>query len=33
MDACLMAMVEVAYQLRDSVKITVGSEEEEPFDG
>jgi hypothetical protein len=33
MDACLMAMVEVAYQLRDSIKITVGSEEEEPFDG
>lgn len=33
MDACLMAMVEVAYQLRDSVKITVGSEEEEPFEG
>ncbi|MBN1850679.1 MAG: hypothetical protein JW932_19065, partial [Deltaproteobacteria bacterium] len=33
MDACLMAMVEVAYQLRDSVKIAVGSEEEEPFEG
>jgi hypothetical protein len=33
MDACLMAMVEVAYQLRDSVQITVGSEEEEPFEG
>jgi len=33
MDACLMAMLEVAYQLKDSVKVTVGSEEEEPFDG
>jgi len=33
MDACLMAMLEVAYQLRDSVEVTVGSEEEEPFDG
>ena len=33
MDACLMAMVEVAYQLRDWVQITVGSEETEPFDG
>jgi hypothetical protein len=33
MDACLMAMVEVAYQIRDSVKITVGSEIEEPFNG
>jgi len=33
MDACLMAMLEVAYQLRDWVQITVGSEETEPFDG
>lgn len=33
MDACLMNMVEVAYQLRDSVNILVGSEIEEPFDG
>lgn len=33
MDACLMNMVEVAYQLRDSVNYIVGSEIEEPFDG
>ena len=33
MDACLMSMAEVAYQLRDSVLITVGSEEVEPGDG
>ena len=33
MDACLMQMVEVAYQLKDCVEIMVGSEEEEPFDG
>jgi len=33
MDACLMNMVEVAWQLRDSVNIIVGSEIEEPFDG
>ena len=33
MDACLMNMIEVAYQLRDSVNILVGSEIEEPFDG
>jgi hypothetical protein len=33
MDACLMNMVEVAYQLRDSVNFIVGSEIEEPFDG
>jgi hypothetical protein len=33
MDACLMSMVEVAYQLRDSVNVIVGSEIEEPFDG
>ena len=33
MDACLMNMVEVAWQLRDSVSVIVGSEIEEPFDG
>jgi hypothetical protein len=33
MDACLMSMAEVAYQLRDSVLLTVGSEEVEPGDG
>jgi hypothetical protein len=33
MDACLMNMVEVAYQLRESVNVIVGSEIEEPFDG
>ena len=33
MDACLMNMVEVAWQLRDSVNVIVGSEIEEPFDG
>ena len=33
MDACLMNMVEVAWQLRDSVQMIVGSEVEEPFDG
>ena len=33
MDACLMNMVEVAWQLRDSVNVVVGSEIEEPFDG
>ncbi len=33
MDACLMNMVEVAFQLRDSVNVIVGSEIEEPFDG
>jgi Clostripain family len=32
-DACLMSMVEVAYQLRDSVGLICGSEEEEPNDG
>jgi Clostripain family len=32
-DACLMSMVEVAYQIRDSVDLTCGSEEEEPNDG
>lgn len=33
MDACLMTMVEVAWQLRDSVDVLVGSEIEEPDDG
>ena len=33
MDACMMSMAEVAYQLRDSVLLTVGSEEVEPGDG
>jgi len=33
MDACLMNMVEVVWQLRDSVQVIVGSEIEEPFDG
>ncbi len=32
-DACLMSMVEVAYQIRDSVSLTCGSEEEEPNEG
>jgi Clostripain family len=32
-DACLMSMVEVAYQIRDSVSVTCGSEEEEPNEG
>ncbi len=32
-DACLMSMVEVAYQIRDAVALTCGSEEEEPGDG
>jgi len=32
-DACLMNMVEVAYQLKDSVDFIVGSEETEPGDG
>jgi hypothetical protein len=33
MDACLMNMAEVCYQLRDSVQISVGSEETEPLNG
>jgi hypothetical protein len=33
MDACLMSMAEVIYQLRDSVSLAVGSEEVEPGDG
>jgi hypothetical protein len=33
MDACLMSMAEVVYQLRDSISFAVGSEEVEPGDG
>ena len=33
MDACLMSMAEVAYQLRDTAEVAVGSQEEEPGDG
>ena len=33
MDACFMAMTEVAYQIKDYADIMVASEEAEPFDG
>jgi len=33
MDACLMTMLEVAYQIRDHARVLVGSEEVEPGDG
>ncbi|HOI15190.1 MAG TPA: clostripain-related cysteine peptidase [Geobacteraceae bacterium] len=33
MDACLMNMIEIAYQVRGSVEFTAGSEETEPGDG
>src|SRR3972149_1682301 len=33
MDACLMTMIEVAYQVKEYVKFLVGSEETEPGDG
>ena len=33
MDACLMAMSEIAYEVSDSVNYMVGSEETEPGDG
>lgn len=33
MDACLMSMVEVAYQVRETADFSVGSEETEPGDG
>jgi len=33
MDACLMSMAEVAYQIRDSTQFLVGSEQTEPGDG
>ena len=32
-DACLMSMVEVAYQVKGAVSVTCGSEEEEPNEG
>jgi cysteine peptidase C11 family protein len=32
-DACLMSMLEVSYQLRDTARVACGSEEEEPGDG
>jgi len=32
-DACLMAMVEVAYEIQDFGDVMVGSEESEPWDG
>lgn len=32
-DACLMQMVEIAYQIKDYADIMVGSEEVEPWDG
>ncbi|MDI6792700.1 MAG: clostripain-related cysteine peptidase, partial [bacterium] len=32
-DACLMGMVEVAYQLRDQAQVMVASEEVEPWEG
>jgi hypothetical protein len=33
MDACLMSMAEVGYQIHESADFTVGSEETEPMDG
>jgi hypothetical protein len=33
MDACLMSMAEVGYQMSDSAAFTVGSEETEPLEG
>ncbi len=33
MDACLMSMAEVGYQVRESAAVTVGSEQTEPGDG
>ncbi len=33
MDACLMSMAEVGYQIRESATYTVGSEETEPLEG
>jgi hypothetical protein len=33
MDACLMSMAEVGYQISDSAAFTVGSEETEPLEG
>lgn len=33
MDACLMSMVEVGYQVKDNVELLVGSQQTEPADG
>src|SRR5205823_6865956 len=33
MDACLMSMVEVAYQIRGAASVMVGSEQTEPGEG
>ena len=33
MDACLMSMIEIGYQIRKQVSLTVGSEQTEPGDG
>jgi hypothetical protein len=33
MDACLMSMAEVGYQIHESAEFTVGSEETEPMEG
>ncbi|HMF57633.1 MAG TPA: clostripain-related cysteine peptidase [Pyrinomonadaceae bacterium] len=33
MDACLMSMAEVCYQLREDALVTIGSEQTEPGDG
>jgi hypothetical protein len=33
MDACLMSMAEVGYQIRESAEFTVGSEQTEPLEG
>jgi hypothetical protein len=33
MDACLMSMAEVGYQIHESAEFTVGSEETEPLEG
>ena len=33
MDACLMSMAEVAYQVHSSVQFAIGSEQTEPLDG
>jgi hypothetical protein len=32
-DACLMSMIEVAYQIKDAAELSVGSEESEPNEG
>ena len=33
MDACVMQMAEVAYEVKDSARIVIGSEDNEPADG